>query len=67
MNVTKPGFAGGDRTDIGLPARQQALLEAVIGTGKPVVLVLMSGSAFAVYPLASARPFLLCHNCLPLG
>jgi beta-glucosidase len=48
MNVTEPGFAGGDRTDIGLPARQQALLEAVIGTGKPVVLVLMSGSALAV-------------------
>lgn len=28
MNVTEPGFAGGDRMDIGLPARQQALLEA---------------------------------------
>ncbi len=48
MNVTEPGFAGGDRTDIGLPARQQALLEAVTATGKPVVLVLLSGSALAV-------------------
>ncbi|MDT5268523.1 MAG: beta-glucosidase [Acidobacteriota bacterium] len=48
MNVSEPGFAGGDRTDIGLPARQQALLEAVTATGKPVVLVLLSGSALAV-------------------
>ncbi|MET0646332.1 MAG: glycoside hydrolase family 3 C-terminal domain-containing protein [Pyrinomonadaceae bacterium] len=48
MNVTEPGFAGGDRTDIGLPARQQALLEAVTATGKPAVLVLLSGSALAV-------------------
>jgi beta-glucosidase len=48
MNVSEPGFKGGDRTGIGLPARQQALLEAVTATGKPVVLVLMSGSALAV-------------------
>jgi len=48
MNVREPGFAGGDRTDIKLPARQQGLLEAVAATGKPVVLVLMSGSALAV-------------------
>ncbi|HWT02730.1 MAG TPA: glycoside hydrolase family 3 C-terminal domain-containing protein [Pyrinomonadaceae bacterium] len=48
MNVTEPGFTGGDRTSINLPARQQALLEAVAATGKPVVLVLMSGSALAV-------------------
>lgn len=48
MNVREPGFAGGDRTDIKLPARQQGLLEAVAATGKPVVLVLLSGSALAV-------------------
>ena len=48
MTVREPGFRGGDRTDINLPARQQALLEAVAATGKPVVLVLMSGSALAV-------------------
>ena len=48
MSVHEPGFLGGDRTDINLPARQQALLEAVAATGKPVVLVLMSGSALAV-------------------
>jgi beta-glucosidase len=48
MNVTEPGFAGGDRTNIDLPARQEGLLKAVVATGKPVVLVLLSGSALAV-------------------
>jgi beta-glucosidase len=48
MNVREPGFLGGDRTDIKLPERQQGLLEAVTATGKPVVLVLLSGSALAV-------------------
>jgi beta-glucosidase len=48
MNVSEPGFLGGDRTDIKLPARQHGLLEAVAATGKPIVLVLMSGSALAV-------------------
>ena len=48
MNVREPGFLGGDRVNIDLPARQQGLLEAVAATGKPVVLVLLSGSALAV-------------------
>jgi beta-glucosidase len=48
MRVREPGFLGGDRTSIGLPPRQQALLEAVADTGKPVVLVLLNGSALAV-------------------
>jgi beta-glucosidase len=48
MNVTEPGFKGGDRTSIDLPERQQRLLEAVTATGKPVVVVLLSGSALAV-------------------
>jgi len=48
MKVDYPGFAGGDRTDIRLPATQQKLLEAVHATGKPVVLVLTTGSALAV-------------------
>jgi beta-glucosidase len=42
------GFAGGDRTDVALPRVQQELLEALAGTGKPLVVVLMSGSAVAV-------------------
>jgi len=48
MTVREPGFLGGDRTSINLPARQQALLEAVSATKKPIVLVLLSGSALAV-------------------
>ncbi|MBN1935381.1 MAG: glycoside hydrolase family 3 C-terminal domain-containing protein [Anaerolineae bacterium] len=48
MPIHVPGFAGGDRTDIGLAAPQQALLEKVHALGKPVVLVLTNGSALAV-------------------
>jgi beta-glucosidase len=48
MKVPYPGFAGGDRTDLAFPASQQKLLEAIHATGKPVVLVLMTGSALAV-------------------
>ena len=48
MPVSYPGFAGGDRTDIGLPASQDRLLRALHATGKPVVLVLTTGSAIAV-------------------
>lgn len=48
MRVSAPGFVGGDRTSLELPAPQQKLLEALGATGKPVVLVLMNGSALAV-------------------
>jgi beta-glucosidase len=48
LPVSYPGFRGGDRTDLALPAPQQRLLEALHATGKPVVLVLMTGSAIAV-------------------
>jgi len=48
MPVHIPGFEGGDRTSLDLPAPQQALLEAVVATGKPVVLVLLNGSALSV-------------------
>ncbi|MFN8094130.1 MAG: glycoside hydrolase family 3 C-terminal domain-containing protein [Vicinamibacteria bacterium] len=48
MRVNYPGFHGGDRTDIELPAVQQKMLEALQATGKPVVLVLTTGSALAV-------------------
>jgi beta-glucosidase len=43
-----PGFFGGDRTDITLPVPQEQLLEALAATGKPLILVLTSGSALAV-------------------
>ncbi|RAO74703.1 glycoside hydrolase family 3 protein [Dyella jiangningensis] len=48
MKVNYPGFAGGDRTDLRLPATQEKLLEALHRTGKPVVMVLTSGSALAI-------------------
>ena len=48
MKVNVEGFRGGDRTDISLPKSQEALLKAVVATGKPVVVVLLSGSALAV-------------------
>ncbi len=38
----------GDRMEIGLPGEQEALLQAVVETGTPVVLVLLNGSALAV-------------------
>lgn len=53
MNI--PGFYGGDRTDVALPAPQQALLRELAATHKPVVVVLFNGSAVAVdTSLASA-------------
>lgn len=38
----------GDRIDLNLPAVQEELLQALHATGKPVVLVLVNGSALAV-------------------
>ncbi len=48
MPVHVEGFSGGDRTDIALPAVQRQLLEALGATGKPLVVVLMNGSALAI-------------------
>ncbi|MES1156898.1 MAG: glycoside hydrolase family 3 C-terminal domain-containing protein [Alphaproteobacteria bacterium] len=48
MRVAAPGFAGGDRTSLDLPAPQENLLERVSAVGKPTVLVLMSGSALSI-------------------
>lgn len=38
----------GDRTDLDLPGVQEALLQAVTDVGKPVVVVLLNGSAVAL-------------------
>jgi beta-glucosidase len=48
MRVPVEGFQGGDRVDIGIPRAQQELLEKVVAAGKPVVLVLLNGSAVSV-------------------
>ena len=48
MPVKIEGFAGGDRTSIDLPAAQVHMLEALAATGKPMVVVNLSGSAVAL-------------------
>ena len=48
MPVTVPGFKGGDRTSIQLPVVQTELMKALKATGKPVVFVMLTGSAIAI-------------------
>ena len=48
MPVAVPGFNRGDRTTIALPSVQTAMLKALKTTGKPVVFVMLTGSALAV-------------------
>jgi beta-glucosidase len=48
MKVDLPGFKGGDRTSLDLPAEEETLLEALGKTGKPLVVVLMNGSALSI-------------------
>jgi beta-glucosidase len=48
MPVEQPGFLGGDRTSLDLPKPEEDLVQAVAATGKPLVVVLMSGSALGV-------------------
>jgi beta-glucosidase len=48
MPVQVDGFVGGDRTSIELPRPQEELLKRLHGLGKPVVLVLLNGSALAI-------------------
>ena len=43
-----PGFFGGDRLDLDLPHPQEQLLESLSTTGKPLIVVLTTGSAVAV-------------------
>jgi beta-glucosidase len=48
MNVTYEGFSGGDRTSLNLPEVQEKMLKELKATGKPVVFVMMNGSAMAI-------------------
>jgi len=48
MPVNDEGFSGGDRTSIDLPKPEEGLLKAVAATGKPLVVVLLNGSALGV-------------------
>ena len=47
MPVRVAGFAHGDRETIEIPESQKELIKAIHATGKPVVLVLLNGSAIA--------------------
>ena len=48
LRVKVPGFSGGDRTSLDLPKDEEDLLKAFKATGKPLVVVLMNGSALSV-------------------
>ena len=50
MGVNLPGFRGGDRTDIELPAVQRELIKALKDAGKKVILVNCSGSPIGLVP-----------------
>jgi beta-glucosidase len=45
MAIKVDGFSGGDKTSLDLPLEQRALLERAKALGKPLVVVLMNGSA----------------------
>ncbi len=53
--LKEPGFEGGDRTTLELPAGQQELLTKVLSLNKPVVLVLLNGSAVTL-PASQQAP-----------
>ncbi len=48
MKVEVEGFSGGDRTSLNLPKTQSELIKSVHALGKPLVLVLLNGSALAI-------------------
>jgi len=48
MRVNVEGFRGGDRLTLDLPAVQQHLMQSIHALGKPVVLVLLNGSAVSI-------------------
>ena len=48
MKVDQPGFLGGDRTSLDMPRQEEDLVQALYATQKPLVVVLMNGSALGV-------------------
>ena len=48
MSIQVEGFKGGDRTNLNLPKTQSDLMIALKATGKPIVLVLINGSALSI-------------------
>lgn len=60
MNVPYPGFKGGDRTEIQLPQSQEKMLRAMRATGKPVIFVMLTGSAIAINWEQENLPAIVC-------
>ena len=50
MPILVPGFKGGDRTDIELPASQRECLKTLKAAGKRIVMINCSGSAIGLVP-----------------
>ena len=48
MDIEIDGFDHGDRTQLTLPKVQEELIKEIYALGKPVVLVLLNGSALAI-------------------
>jgi beta-glucosidase len=59
MPLQVKGFDGGDRTAIELPEAQMQLVDALATTGKPLVIVLMNGSALALQSAAQKASAIL--------
>jgi beta-glucosidase len=59
MSLHVAGFDRGDRTSIELPDSQVSLVNALAATGKPLVFVLMNGSAIALGPTATKASAIL--------
>jgi beta-glucosidase len=52
-------YASGDKLGLNLPGLQQELLEVIYKTGKPIILVLLAGSALAVTWAAEKVPAII--------
>jgi beta-glucosidase len=48
MDIKIDGFTGGDRTTLDLPQVQEDLIREIHALGKPIVLVLLNGSALSI-------------------
>ena len=56
LKISGEGF---DRSDLNLPGQQEELLEAIVATGKPVVLVLQNGRPLSITWSAKNVPAIL--------
>ncbi len=48
MKIDVKGFYKGDRTSLDLPGLQENLIKKIVSIGKPVILVLLNGSALSI-------------------